>query len=245
MIAARDFGRDEADGEQLAVGPEEFRDRDEEQHRWVKPGVEIAQHGGELRQHEQQEEDEHATGCEQHEGRIAQRVAELAAQRFGARAFGGEDFEDFAERTRGFAHAHQRDVHRREQRSMMRERLAEAFTRQDAGAHLGDDGAQAADVRVGGEQLQRIVEPRAGFQQQREVEGEDGDVLSLCTLAEREERRGDRGTILGDGVDRDEAEILDAARDFGRCGRSDFTGDDLTGLRQRLVAEVGHYDATC
>jgi hypothetical protein len=71
---------------------------------------------------------------------------------------------------------------------MMRERLAEAFAGHDAGAHLGNDRAKAADIGVAGEKLKPVVEPRAGLEQQREIEREHRHVLGLRALAECEER---------------------------------------------------------
>jgi hypothetical protein len=122
----------------------------------------------------------------------------------------------------------------------MRQPLAEALACQDAGANLGDDRAQAADVGVARQQLERVVEPRARLEQQREIEGEHRHVLGLCALAQREEGRGGGRAFFRDGVDRHQAEIFDSARDLGGGRRRDLAGDDLAGLGQRLVAEVWH-----
>ena len=60
----------------------------------------------------------------------------------------------------------------------MRDRVGETLARRGSAAVIAGDGrAHAADVGVGREQFQRVVDPRAGAQQQREIAGEDRDIL--------------------------------------------------------------------
>src|SRR4051794_24895750 len=129
---------------------------------------------------------------------------------------------------------------------MVRQRLAETFAREDAGAHPCDDRGQAAHIGVAGKKLEPVIEPRAGLEQQRKIEREDGDVLGLGPLAERQERYGGAfGPFLRDGIDRHEAEIFDAARDLGDRRRRDRAGDDFAGLGNCLVAKVWHVLSSC
>ena len=67
---------------------------------------------------------------------------------------------------------------------MMRQRIGEALARQDARADLGHDRPQPADVDVGCQQLEPVVEARAGLEQQRKVEREDRHVFGARGAAE-------------------------------------------------------------
>ena len=84
-----------------------------------------------------------------------------------------------------------------------------------------DDGrTQAAGFGVGGDKFERLVDARAGLEQQREIAGEEGDVLKARAGGEFERpARGLAGAVVADGFDRDEAEIFDAQRDFRRARR--------------------------
>ena len=69
---------------------------------------------------------------------------------------------------------------------MPRQRLGKALAGHDARADVGDDRPQAAEIAVGGQQFEPVIDARAGAQQQREVAGEDGDVFGV-RLAEQAE----------------------------------------------------------
>ena len=62
---------------------------------------------------------------------------------------------------------------------MPRQRLGKAFAGDHARADVGDHRPQPAEIAVGGEQFEPVIDPRAGAQQQREVAGEDRDVFGL------------------------------------------------------------------
>ena len=61
---------------------------------------------------------------------------------------------------------------------MSGDRLSEAFARQYSGGEFGGCRAHAADVGVGRKQFQRVVDARAGAQQQGEIGGEHRHLLS-------------------------------------------------------------------
>ncbi len=204
-------------------------------------GVEVAQHRGELRQYEQDEEQQHQGRGEQDEGRILQGVAQLAPRRLAARAFDAEHFEDLGELARGLADLHQRHIDRREQGRMAADRLGEALAGEHAGADLRHRPAQPADVLVGGEQFEPVVEPRARLEQQREVAGENGDVLGARRIEGRQrDARGRAAPGLGDRIDGNEAEIFDAMGDFADGRGRDRADDDLAALGQCAIAEIRH-----
>ena len=129
---------------------------------------------------------EHAEGGKQHESRIMQRVGHLATQRFGPQPLVSEQFQNVGQFSGALADPHQRHVNGRKQRGMARDRVGEAFAGHDVGADLCDNGMQPADVPVAGKKLQRIVEPRAGLEQQREVAREDGHVLTAGLVEQTE-----------------------------------------------------------
>ena len=150
----------------------------------VSVRAEILQHGRELRQHEQDEEQHHADRRDQHEGRILHRVRQLAAHRFRPRPLRAKHLEHLVERARNFADAHQRDIHRRKQRGMFGHRVGEALAAEQRRTQLRDHRAQPADIGVAGQEFERVVETRAGLQQQREIAGE-GRHLGGARLAEQ------------------------------------------------------------
>ena len=85
---------------------------------------------------------------------------------------------------------------------------------------LATIGVQPADVLVAGKKFERIVEPRAGLEQQREVAGEDGHVLAARLVEQADgEVRNRRAAVAGNGLDRNEAEIFDPMRDLGGVRR--------------------------
>ena len=63
-----------------------------------------------------------------------------------------------------------------------------------AAVDLRDGRSQAADVCLAGEQFERVVDARAGLQQQREVAGEDRHVLGRCGRENSEKSREARPT---------------------------------------------------
>ena len=78
-------------------------------------------------------------------------------------------------------------------------------------ADLGDDRPQAADIAVGGQQFQAVIDARAGAQQQRKVAGENRDVLGP-RLVEQAETAPRRGVFHRERFDQHQAEALDAPR---------------------------------
>ena len=160
-------------------------------------GAEIVQHGGELRQHEHEKERQHAGGGEQDEGRIARARRSPCGASPRPRPLAGQHFEHLVERAGSLADADQRHIHRREQcRIVPPSASAKAFAGEHAGADLGHDRAQAADVAIGGQQFEAVIDAGAGPQQQRQVAGEDGDVLGARLVEQAEAQR--RGAALFD-----------------------------------------------
>ena len=60
---------------------------------------------------------------------------------------------------------------------VMRNGIRKALAGEHGGADLGDHRPQPPDIDVGREQFERVIEPGARLQQQRQIEGEDSDVL--------------------------------------------------------------------
>ena len=110
---------------------------------------------------------------------------------------------------------------------------------------LRDRRPQAADVDVAGEQLERVVDARAGLEQQREVAREDGDVLGArrCVseskaAARLRSRPRSFGRRCRSGRGRD---IRCGARPRPRSARDDRAADDLAVLASaRGSREVRH-----
>ena len=96
-------------------------------------------------------------------------------------------------------------------------RLGETLARKDRRLDLEDDRAQPADVHVVGEQFQRVIEPRAGLHQQREIAGENGDVLRRRGRDSVGKRQRPAGRLLLSATVSigTQAEIFDALRHFG------------------------------
>jgi len=164
----------------------------------------------------------------------------LRAHLFGSRPLRAQHLQHLIQRARNFADAHQRAVHRRKQRRIGRDRVREAFARQQRRVQLSDHGPQPPDIGVTGQEFQRVVEPRAGFQEQRQVPREGRD-LGGARLSEQAETAGtgSRALVL-DGFDRQQMQIFDAAGDLGQGRRGDRAVDDLAVLRQGPVAKIRH-----
>ena len=193
-----------------------------------------------MRQHEQNEEQHHADRCDQHEQRILHGVRQLAAHRLGTHPLLAQQLQDLVQRARNFADPHQGHIHRRKQRRMRTSRLGKALAAQERRAQFANDGAQTADIGIVGEQFERVVEPCAGLQQQGKIAGEGRDLRStgLAEDAKSGGRRG--GARLLHRLDRQQPQIFDAGRDFGRGRRRQRAVDDFAALCQRAVAEIRH-----
>jgi len=82
--------------------------------------------------------------------------------------------------------------------------FGKALARQNRRRDLADGRAHPADVDIGGEQVQRVVDARSRAQQQGEVASEDRHVFGARP---REQRKIDasadlRAALFGDGLDR-------------------------------------------
>ena len=182
-------GNDGCDHRQHRVGivAQEGREIQEAENERIDLGAEIRQHAGELRQHEGEKEQQHAAGGAEHEQRIADGVAEPPLQRLGAAALVGQHFEHLIQRSGRFADADQRHIHRGKQPLMPRQGLGETFAGDDARADIGDHRPQPAEIAVGGEQFEAVIDPRARAQQQRKIAGENGDVFRLGLVEQAED----------------------------------------------------------
>src|SRR5207253_9832371 len=91
------------------------------------------------------------------------------------------------------------------------------------------------------EQAERIVDEGSGFEQERKIGGENGDILDArLTKYRRAEALDRRPGLLGDGLDGDEAEILDAVGDFAHGGRRNLAAHDFAALGEGAVSKIGH-----
>ena len=165
-----DGGEDRHHG--IGVGAQEGREIQEAEDERIDLGAEILQHAGKLRQHEYQEEQQHAAGGGEHEQRIADRLAQPALQRFGAGALVRQHFQHLVQRARGFADPDQRHIHRRKQSLVPRQRLGKTLAGHDMRLDVGDDRPQPAEIAIRREQFEPVIDPRAGAQQQRKIAGE-------------------------------------------------------------------------
>ena len=123
-----------------------------------------------------------------------------------------------------------------------RDRVGEAFAGKDRGGDLCRRGSHAAEVRVGREQFQRVVDSGARAQQKGEIAGEDRHVFRTRPREERElvGAFDPRLTFFRDLVDRDQTEIFDPPADLRRRRRRDRSTDDLANLAQGSIAERRH-----
>jgi hypothetical protein len=95
---AADNGGGRRRGDFETVAPQQVGQRQERLDDRVSLGVEVAQDGRKLRQHEGDEEDQDTTGRQQNEGGILQRVSYLSAQRLGARSLAAKRLQNMIER---------------------------------------------------------------------------------------------------------------------------------------------------
>ncbi len=128
----------------------------------------------------------------------------------------------------------------RKQPLVPRQRFGETLAGDDARADIGDHRPQPAEIAVGGEQFETVIDARAGAQQQREIAGENGDVFGLG-LVEQAEGAARRAALLQrDVVDQHQAEPLDPLRDIARRRRGDRAGDQFAVAVQGAIAVVRH-----
>lgn len=123
---------------------------------------------------------------------------------------------------------------------MPRQRFGKALARNDPRTDVGNDRAQPAEIGIGREQLQSVIDAGAHTQQQREVACEDGDVFRLRPIEQVEYTAGRAALFQRDVVDQHETEPLDPLRDVARRGRGDSTGDQFAVGVERAVAIVRH-----
>ena len=60
---------------------------------------------------------------------------------------------------------------------MRPDRVGEAFARKNSGGDLCRRGAHSAEIRVGREQFQRVIDSSARAQEKGEIAGKDRDVF--------------------------------------------------------------------
>src|SRR5581483_1159541 len=101
-------------------------------------------------------------------------------------------------------------------------------------------GTQPPHIGVACQKFKRVVEPRAGLEQQGHIAGEDGDLRRAWLVEQAEaEPAGARGLALVlDGLDRQQVQILDPRGDLGERRRRYGAVNDLAVLGERAVAEV-------
>ena len=223
--------------------PEEIREGEEGHEHGIQLRVEVFKNICELRQNEKQEEQQHSPRRRQQESRVSQRVGQAPAQNLGALTLDADRLENMHQISGRLADADERDIDRRKDARMVRNRVSEALSGKNCRGHLPRRRPHSADIKIGGEQFQRLVDPGAGAQQQGEVAGEDGDVLRARPRKQREAfpALNRRFVVLGDQVDRDQTQILDAPPDFRRGRRCDRPANDLADLAQDPVAERRHH----
>ncbi len=124
---------------------------------------------------------------------------------------------------------------------MARQSVRETFARHDMRPDFGHHRPQPAKLLVGGEQFQPVIDPRTGAQQQREVAGEDRDILGL-RLAEQAENAacGISALFQRNIVDEDETEAFDPLRDIARRGCGNRTGDQFATAVERTISIARH-----
>ena len=110
---------------------------------------------------------------------------------------------------------------------MARQRLGKTLAGHDARADIGHDRPQPAEIGIGGQQFEAVIDPRAGAQQQREVAGENRDVFGLGLVEQAEGAPRRAAVFQRDVVDQHQAEPLDPLRDIARGGGCDRTGDQF------------------
>ena len=120
------------------------------------------------------------------------------------------------------------------------DRLGKTLPAQKRSAQSGDDRAQPADIGIAGEQLERVVEPRARLQEQREIAGKGRHLRAVSVTEDTEACRRGGGTLFLDGLDRQQPQIFDPGRNLGRAWRREPAVHDFTGLGQGAITEVRH-----
>jgi hypothetical protein len=168
-IATRVPGRGGRQQRLGGIGTQKLRQLDEGSQRRIRPAAEILQHRRELRQNEQDEEQHDAGGSDEHEGGILHRIDQLAPHLLRSRPLRAEHFQHLVQRAGDLTDADQRGIHRRKQVRVAGDGIGKAFARKQRGAKLADDGTEPSDIGIAREQLERVVEPGAGLQQQRKV----------------------------------------------------------------------------
>src|SRR5262249_28565154 len=129
----------------------------------------------------------------------------------------------------------------REQVRMAGKRVSQGLSGENARANLADSRTQAADIYIRRQQLQRIIEPSASLQQQREISSENADILSAHPLGQLQLQPLRFATaLLDDAIDRYQPKIINASRDFRRGGSRNRSAHHFPSLSQRAIAEVRH-----
>jgi hypothetical protein len=103
------------------------------------------------------------------------RVGNFAAHLLRSGALGAQHLQHLIEGAGYFPHPHQGYVHCRKQGWMSRQRVGKAVAAEDRGAQGPDHPSQTTDVRIAGEQFERIIESGARLQQQSKITGERCD----------------------------------------------------------------------
>jgi hypothetical protein len=120
-------------------------------------------------------------------------------------------------------------------------RVGEGLTRKDTRPDLGGGRPQSSDVNIGCEQLERVIDSGARFQQESEIEGKDGDIFRPGPLCELETKALSFSRVFRDnGINRNETEIVDTTGHFRSGRRRNQPAHDFTALGQGTIAEVRH-----
>ncbi len=124
---------------------------------------------------------------------------------------------------------------------MPRQRFRKTLAGNDARPDIGHHRPQPAEIAIGGEQFEAVIDPRPGAQQQRHVARENRNVLGLGLVEQAAEGVARRAALLQrDVVDQHQTETLDPLRDVAGRGCGDRTGDQFAIAVERAVAVIGH-----
>src|SRR5882757_2829006 len=107
---------------------------------------------------------------------------------------------------------------------------------------IGDYRPQPAEIAVGCEQLEAVIDSSAGAQQQRKIARENRDVFRLGLIKDAEDAARRTATLLERNViDQHEAEALDPLRDIAWRRRRDGARDQFATAVESAITIVRHH----